>query len=604
VWVEQAAEFDGDKIGARKGVRKMPDFSEALIKRYSSPESFRRGEGYYRQDAVASLILRGQELRAEVAGSQFAPYGVRVVFDAAGIIHATCSCPYEWGGLCKHVVAALLAYSHEPKSVRELPELEETLSGLEREELKVLVLKMAERFPSLGEAIEGEIALSSSSQPRQVNVDAIRRSLRASIQAQGYPEPYYDYWHTSGDLDEARRILDGAWDLIRADDAPGALRVLEAITEEYLEAPDALDWEMMGDYGGELLDFFEEVGSALTEALLSVELTPEEREDYSSKLDVWLGELGDYGVGDTFGAAYLAVEQGWSYPPLVTVLEGEIPDGEFFDELFDPPLIIARLNVLERRGRYKEYLHLSAAAGEDTRHAIMLARLDRSDEAVEYASKYLRTPEEALTVAEALREQGDAEAALLVGERGLSLEGRKVRLAGWVRDLAEGLGRRGLALEAALAAFHADPSLASYLRVQELAAEAWPEHRERLLDHLRQSASYLPMGRVDVFLHENLVGDAIAAVEGDPFGDLVARVADAAIESHPDWVIETCRRRAEEIMNQGRSKDYDDAVDWLAKVQDAHLAAGREEEWLAYLEELIDHHQRKYKLRPMLEDLK
>jgi hypothetical protein len=34
--------------------------------------------------------------------------------------------------------------------------------------------------------------------------------------------------------------LDGAWDLIRADDAPGALRVLEAITEEYLESPDAL----------------------------------------------------------------------------------------------------------------------------------------------------------------------------------------------------------------------------------------------------------------------------------------------------------------------------------------------------------------------------
>jgi len=195
-------------------------------------------------------------------------------------------------------------------SVRELPELEETLSVLEREELKDLVLKLAERFPSLGEAIEGEIALSSSSEPRQVNVDAIRRSLRASIRAQAYPEPYYDYWHTSGDLDEARRILDGAWDLIRADDAPGALRVLEAITGEYLEAPDALDWEMMGDYGGELLDFFEEVGSALTEALLSVELTPEEREDYGAKLDVWMGELGDYGVGDTFGATYLAIGQG------------------------------------------------------------------------------------------------------------------------------------------------------------------------------------------------------------------------------------------------------------------------------------------------------
>ena len=125
-----------------------------------------------------------------------------------------------------------------------------------------------------------------------------------------------------------------------------------------------------------------------------------------------------------------------------------------------------------------------------------------------------------------------------------------------------------------------------------------------MLDRLRQSTSYVPTGQIDVFVHENLVGDAIAAVEGDPFGDLVARVADAAIESHPDWVIETCRRRAEEIMNQGRSKTYDEAVDWLAKVRDAYLAAGREEEWLAYLAELIDDHQRKYKLRPMLEDLK
>ena len=44
----------------------------------------------------------------------------------------------------------------------------------------------------------------------------------------------------------------------------------------------------MGDYGGELLDFFEEVGAALTEALLSVELSPDEKEDYAAKLDVWL----------------------------------------------------------------------------------------------------------------------------------------------------------------------------------------------------------------------------------------------------------------------------------------------------------------------------
>lgn len=160
---------------------------------------------------------------------------------------------------------------------------------------------------------------------------------------------------------------------------------------------------MMGDYGGDLLDLFEEVGAAFTEALLSVDLTPHEREDYSAKLDVWRGELGDYGVGDTFGAAFRAVEQGWSYPPLVGVLEGGVSDYDFFEELLDDPLTIARLNVLERRGHHEEYLRLSQAAGEDTSHAIMLVRLDRAEGAVEYASRHLSTPEEALAVAEALR---------------------------------------------------------------------------------------------------------------------------------------------------------------------------------------------------------
>ena len=41
----------------------------------------------------------------------------------------------------------------------------------------------------------------------------------------------------------------------------------------------------------------------------------------------------------------------------------------------------------------------------------------------------------------------------------------------------------------------------------------------------------------------------------------------------------------------------------MAKARDAYLSDGREEEWRAYLDELIDLHQRKYKLRPMLENL-
>ena len=149
---------------------------------------------------------------------------------------------------------------------------------------------------------------------------------------------------------------------------------------------------------------------------MSVELTPEEREDYGAKLDVWCGELADYVAGDNLEAALRAVEQGWSYPPLVEVLEGGIPDDDSFEELFDHPLLtVARLNVLERQGRHEEYLRLSEAAGEDTSHAVMLARLGQAEEAVEYASKYLRAPEQALAVAEVLSERGHTENALRMG---------------------------------------------------------------------------------------------------------------------------------------------------------------------------------------------
>lgn len=152
----------------------------------------RKGEDYYRQGAVLSVTRRGAMLQAEVAGSDFAPYNVRVSFDEAGSTDATCSCPYDWGGWCKHIVAALLACVHEPEDVHDLPTLEETLSTLDRDQLQDLLLNLAERDPSLADAIEAEISLLASSDARPVNVEAIRRRVRSSLQTPGYMDPYGD----------------------------------------------------------------------------------------------------------------------------------------------------------------------------------------------------------------------------------------------------------------------------------------------------------------------------------------------------------------------------------------------------------------------------
>jgi uncharacterized Zn finger protein len=55
-------------------------------------------------------VRRGDRLTAHVEGSDFAPYEVTIELHDGGIPGTRCSCPYDWGGACKHVVAVLLRH--------------------------------------------------------------------------------------------------------------------------------------------------------------------------------------------------------------------------------------------------------------------------------------------------------------------------------------------------------------------------------------------------------------------------------------------------------------------------------------------------------------
>ena len=144
--------------------------------------------------------------------------------------------------------------------------------------------------------------------------------------------------------------------------------------------------------------------------------------------------------------------------------------------------------------------------------------------------------------------------------------------------------------------------MAAYQRVQELAGERWPKLREDLLAHLRRASGYsYSQAQVDVFLHEGLLDDAVAAVEKGAGYDLLERVMDAVVEHRPEWVIGAARRQAERIIEAGQSKYYHHAISWLTRARMAYQAAGREVDWQTYLNEIRTNHGRKYKLMRMLE---
>lgn len=587
--------------------------SEATIRGLATAQSFERGENYYHTGAVLDLSKRENTLLARVEGSRYEPYQVTVELSEQGLAAAHCSCPYDWGGYCKHIVAALLAYLREPEQVIERQSMAELLGGLERGELLELLTGLLSEQPRLIDWVEMKLAAQSAvasveegdrphQRQRPVNPEPFHKQALYIMNSLSDVRPSEAYWGISGMVDQMRSLINQAQPFIKAGDGRSALLILEAVAQVYLDR-----WLAYDDSSGYLGSLFTDIGYLFTEAILSADLSEEERDEWGQRLTAWQGEIEDYGIDEAFDAAIGAAVQGWDFPPLQAVLEGHITEqGAWEDEApwYADDLALARLNVLERQGKTTEYLYLARAEGQTALYLTKLVKLGRVQEAVEYAMQYMANIDEALALAQALREHNQPAQALTIAERGLTLHGDPLTLARWTRDFAAQVGQPALALEAARVAFAGYHFLEDYRAAAVIAGEAWPAVRAELLKLLAEADT--DYGKIDIYLYEGMVDQAVQAIDsGSHWGySTVEQVVDAAYKSHPDWAIRQCKRQAEPIMNGGQSRHYHHAVRWLEKACRAYLEAGRQDEWAAYLEDLISQHARKYSLRPQLEALR
>ncbi len=596
----------------------MPNLpiSSQQIRQYADDNVFQRGKQYAASGAVRALLLRGAQLEAQVEGSEFEPYRVRVTFDAAGATEATCTCPYDWGGWCKHIVAALLAALDHPKEIEERLPVEEQVTALDDEQREALLIALA-RDPNLADAVEQHLAQLAFQQSQteaaqgrrtRVDADAFRRTLLHTLRASGsgYNDYYDDYTTISLDepLAQIRPFVEG-------EDSANALALLEVLTEEVAEA---VHDEIVYPEGIEL----QEVDSLWAEALLIKPLAPKERQAWGKKLLAWDGKLDDYEMGGSLAGAQLAAEQGWDGEMLQAWRRGEPWD----EEDGDNSVAGALLRLLERRGEDETYLNVARATGAGAAYLLKLVALGKGEQAANEAEQWLRTPGQALTLAQALREQGNLDGALRIGEHGLSLhrsgpsdldwrelwEGHPASrhaMASWLAELAEGMGRRDVALRASELAFRDKPTVAGYERVRDLAGDEWDNHYHApLLQHLRERGfSMAAEPTVSIFLNEGRLEDAMRTVEKIHQAPLVQRVMRAVLATHPDWVVEQALKRAEPIMREGKASHYDEAVAWLRHARDAYRASGRADEWQRYRAGVEATHGRKHKLMGLMKGL-
>ncbi len=76
------------------------------IRDLCTEQSFERGVNYWKNGRVQELDIDGGRIRATVRGSNDYDVSIDVANDA---IRTHCSCPYDYAGDCKHIVAVLLA---------------------------------------------------------------------------------------------------------------------------------------------------------------------------------------------------------------------------------------------------------------------------------------------------------------------------------------------------------------------------------------------------------------------------------------------------------------------------------------------------------------
>ncbi|MGD1857840.1 MAG: hypothetical protein ACFB2W_26690 [Leptolyngbyaceae cyanobacterium] len=477
-----------------------------------------------------------------------------------------------------------------------------------------LVQALVEENPALIESVDFYVSRSVQPSPTQAARTSKRPQRQTSIDQTVYKRRVREiirtavqHWEYGGEDDEPiyelNEIAEDALTFAEVEDGHNALAVMEAVTDACVSY-----WGEVYDMLGMRPDEFSlDLDVVWTEAILSTDLTTDEILEWQEKLEEWQTELG------SFSMALEALRQGWDYPPLVRVLQGEISDlGAWSGASPDwaDSFSKIRLKILQRREHYEEYLYLAQAEGQMKEYLAMLGQLGRTDEAVEEATEVMTTMPEAKALAEILRDQGQLSQALDIAIQGLRFEAEKsvgrYDFAVWTSELAEGLDQLETALEARVVAFRAKPSLQEYQIVQSLASD-WPETRAELLTYLRDTEEWVAReAKLDIFLYEELVEDAIATVAPSVYShsrpELVMRVMDAVIASHSDWVIKLAKREAETIMDAGKARDYDLAIKWLQRVHQAYRAQDQNSTWYRYSQNIISAHIRKRKLIGLIKE--
>ncbi len=175
----------------------MAELTEDAIKERFSDKTFFKGLGYYEGGNVLSAVKIENILYAQVLGSAAKPYEVRASINDSEI-STECTCPV--GFMCKHGVALLLKWVHEPTSFIDADQFLLSLERINKSEIISIIEKILKHNPFL----ITEFSIEIEEKP-EINIDAISEKIGWIVHGE---LDYYHIYDAIGNLEDIKNIAD------------------------------------------------------------------------------------------------------------------------------------------------------------------------------------------------------------------------------------------------------------------------------------------------------------------------------------------------------------------------------------------------------------
>lgn len=251
-------------------------------------------------DFVENIHLSQNSISCKVEGSY--PYKVKIAWDENDYTELSCTCPYDYGGYCKHIAAVLMYLEEElpempvtPKK-QQKPEWRKIIEKLSKDELQALIIEYASDDENLINTILVKYAASTN----KVDIQKYKKIVDNIFNAVSGDFGFIHYQDVYGVSHLISNLLDKAKSGREKRNFQESFSISAAIAEVCIDYIQSLD-DSSGWIGGLIYEAFENVGYVFREC---------KDEKLQNLIFEWLGQqmknadYSDYGCDEGLASIY------------------------------------------------------------------------------------------------------------------------------------------------------------------------------------------------------------------------------------------------------------------------------------------------------------